>query len=311
MWLVLAHAFEVLLLLAVPIWVAKRIARASAGQAKQSNWKGIFGAGVLTFILAEVLRMGLSHAEGYAIGSGWVDLDLRGPNGPLITAALAGVSTALTDQLARLFAFSRWIDGRRSRIGALHGIGQGGAQAMLSGLLVLWMAGIAIVLEGHTMSEVQSMGFEGRTAIRVGARVYAWWASSPVDALTSGAGELAIVALHVGLSVTVLRAVRTRGWRWLWFALGAQAVLITLVTWIAATSSGWATLGVQVGVALAGFAMVRLAAPGLDGAFRAQSDGDGASGDDASDGASDDDASDGDASDGASDASGDAARSDK
>lgn len=262
MWLVVAHGIEVLLLLAVPILLARRIAK--------GRWRGAFGLGLLTFLFAELLRIGLAKAGGYAIGSG-VDLGLRGEHGPWIAGALAGLSAALTDTGMRVYAFRGWfqrdddadVEPLPDRdLARLHGLGMGGAQAMLSGVLVLLMATIAIVLEGKTMGEVEAMGFEGRTAIRVGARVYAWWESSPLDAVLAGVGELLMLAMHVGLSAALFVAVRGRrgrGWGLGAAAALAQLVVVTCVSALAATESSWVTLAAQAGGAAAGLLLWRVA----------------------------------------------------
>ncbi|HJL06115.1 MAG TPA: YhfC family glutamic-type intramembrane protease [Polyangiaceae bacterium LLY-WYZ-15_(1-7)] len=282
--LIAAHALEVLLLLAVPYLLARRLA---------GRWelpRGVFGVGLLTFIFAEIGRMLFARATSFAFTEQWIPLPSEDAL-PVVSAALAGFAAALTGEGVRVYAYRRYLpDHRTSRAGVLHGLGHGGAQAMLSGALVLFMAGLAILGKGKNFEEMQAMGFEGRTAIRVGMKVYAWWEGSPLSAVLAGLNGLWLVALHVGLSVAVARAMRGAK-LWLLAAALLHGLAVFALTWAADALPGeGAEAGLHAGIGVAGLLLAWAAArqgPGSEApsssASEAGDDEDGAEAEEAGD----------------------------
>lgn len=249
--LVAAHVLEAVLLVAGPLLAARALAR---------RWQlpmGVFGVGLLTFVFGQVAQMGLAWTfrQGFEGGA----LPLPPPEAaPLVSAILAGLVAALTDEPIRLWAFRRYLPQQTNpRTGALVGLGHGGAQAILGGLLVLLMATLALVFRGQTFEDMQQLGMEGRAAVRLGMKVFAWWEQSPLDVLAALGREAALVGMHVGLSVAVACA-PSRGWRFFVVAIAAHAVAASAVAyvqsampdaWVVATTyGGAASLGVVAGL---------------------------------------------------------------
>ncbi|MEM9072231.1 MAG: YhfC family glutamic-type intramembrane protease [Myxococcota bacterium] len=248
--LIAVHVLEVVLLLAGPLLLARALAR---------RWSlpfGVFGIGLLTFVFGQVAQMGVAKVFQWA----FLNEVLPAPSAdtvPLIGAILGGATAALSDEPLRLWAFRRYLaDQTNARSGALAGLGHGGAQAMLGGALTLMMATLAIVFRGQNFEDMQQMGFEGRSAIRLGMKVFAWWEESPLSVLRSFAQYVALVAMHIGLSVAVACSLRRR-------RLFAMAVLLhglaaTLIAyavdrtfpagWSLAIYGGAAVLSLTLGV---------------------------------------------------------------
>lgn len=256
--LVAAHVIQVLLLGLAPWLLARTFAR---------RWErpvAIFGVGLLCFVFAEVARIGIARGLGALFESGALPL----PTGEVAllwtSAIVAGVMTSLTDQALRVIALRRWVEPIDERTGALLGLGHGGAEALLTAVLVLGMATIAIVGRGSSFDELEAMGFEGRSAVRVGMKVLAWWEASPSDALLAAGQQLALVVMHVGLAVAVARGVARhglgRGALWIATAFVVQAVFASLLAWIAAKTPGLGVeLAVHGGAAVVGLGLVVLA----------------------------------------------------
>lgn len=278
--IVAAHAVQVLLLCLAPWLLARRLGRRWARPA------GLFGVGLMAFIFAEVARIGIARGLTSVFASGSIPLPESPDARTWMSAVIAGVVAALTDEGLRVLALRRWValgataevaeaseakraeeaattGGPDARTGVLVGLGHGGGEALLAGVLTLGMAAIAIIGKGRSFEELGEMGFEGRSAVRMGMKVLAWWEASPVDALVSTFQHLSLVGMHVGLTVVVARAVRERRWRWLGLAGGGHAAAATLLSWIADKTPGrWIELAVHVGAAAMGLGLAWWAARG-------------------------------------------------
>lgn len=245
--LVTAQVAEVLLLGLGPWLIAWAVAR------RWARPMAIFRVGLLCFVFAEIARIGMSRAVGALFASGAISLPADEVALTWTSAVLAGVVASLSDQGFRVLALRRWVEPADTRTGALLGLGHGAGEAMLTAILVLGMTGIAIIGRGSTFEELESMGFEGRAAVRIGMKILAWWERSPADPLLAAGQHLAIVLMHLGLGVAVARAVSRRSWGLLAFAAVLQAVVATLLSWIATKTPGLAVeLAVHGAAALAG-----------------------------------------------------------
>ncbi len=267
--LLTAHAVEVLVLIGGPLWAARTLTR---------RWHlpfGVFGIGLLTFVFGQVLQMGLAWTfrRSFEVGA----LPLPPPEAaPLASAILAGLVAALTDEPIRLWAFRRYLpEQTNARTGVLVGLGHGGAQAMLGGLLVLLMATLALLFRGQTFDDMQRLGMEGRAAVRLGMKVFAWWEQSPLDVLAALGREAALVVMHVGLTVAVA-CTPTRGWRFFSIAIVAHAVAASGVAYVAAVPDEWVVATTYGGAAalgaLAGLWASRSSARDVDPASESSSD---------------------------------------
>lgn len=213
--LLAAHTAEIVLLLALPWAVARLYAR------RQRLSMALFGAGVLALIAAEVIEVAAAPLIRSAFEAGWLPMPSR-ENIALVEAIIAAVVAAIAHQSVRWWVFAKQVPEHRDRKGAiLVGLGHGAGAAALTALLVLALALTAVVGEGATMEDLEALGMSDRTAVKIGLRIYAWWEGSPVEAAKTTAIELALVAMHVGLSVLVARAVETKKW---W--LGLLAVVL-------------------------------------------------------------------------------------
>ncbi|MCB9612484.1 MAG: YhfC family intramembrane metalloprotease [Sandaracinus sp.] len=255
--LVAAHVVEVLLLGLGPFLFARAFAR---------RWErplGIFGVGLICFVFAEVARIVIARGLGALFESGALPMPSDETTLVWVSASLAGVVAALTDQGFRVMALRRWVEPCDGRTGALLGLGHGGGEAMLSAVLVIVMAGIALVGENSTFEDLEAMGFEGRAAVRVGMKVLAWWEASPTDALLAAGQQLCLVVMHLGLSVAVATGLARRASGWVAAAVLLHALVATLLSWIASKTPG---LGIELVVhgaaALVGVGFVAAASRG-------------------------------------------------
>lgn len=230
--LVAAHVLEVLLLIAAP-WVLARVLT--------KRWElpiGIVGVGVLTFIAGQVVQMIFAKLTSALFESGAVTIP-SGDAAVWVGAALAGLAAALSDEPLRRVAFRRYLpDHLSARGGLLHGLGHGAGATMLSGAMVLWMATLAIAFEGQTFEQLQQAGFEGRSAVRMGMKVMAWWEGDVASVAISTSRELMVLMMHVGLSAAIVRSMHPGGRIWFSVAFVIHAIAATGITWAVQANPG-------------------------------------------------------------------------
>lgn len=248
--LVAAHVLEVLILIGAPFVLARVLTK---------RWElpmGIVGVGLLTFIAGQVVQMVIAKLTSAVFSSGSISVP-EGESAVWIGAALAGLAAALSDEPLRWLAFRRYLpDHRTARGGLLHGLGHGAGATVLSGALVLWMATLAIVFEGQTFEQLQQSGFEGRSAIRIGMKIMAWWEGDLASVAISTSRELMVLLMHVGLSAAIVRSMLRGGRVWFSVAFVIHALAATGIAWAVQANPG-------IGPIVAAYAFAGLCGLGL------------------------------------------------
>ncbi len=210
---------------------------------------GIVGVGVLTFIAGQIAQMALAKLTS-ALFSAQI-LPTPGEESAVwIGAVLAGLAAGLSDEPLRYMAFRRYLpDHRTARGGLLHGLGFGAGATILSGAMVLWMAGLAVVFEGQSFDQLQQAGFEGRSAIRLGMKIMAWWESDVASVMISTSRELMLLLLHIGLSAAIVRSMLPGGRRWFSIAFVIHVLAASAIAWAVTTNTGLAPILICYGFA--------------------------------------------------------------
>ena len=216
---------------------------------------GIFAAGALTFVLAQVVHLPLNYALGLLGGGRGVAL------WPLIPMALvAGLSAALCEEGARWIVLTFFLKRVRTWApGLQYGAGHGGGEAIIFGLLVL----INLV----TMLALPSMGQlsavippETMDQIRSGAAVY--WATPWYMAILGGLERVFAITLQIAMALLVVRSVAERKIIYLLAAIGIHTAIDAFAVWSMQTLGIFPT---ELGVAVMGLGglwlIIRLRAP--------------------------------------------------
>jgi len=242
--LVAAHLIEIVLLLGAPLVLARIL---------QKRWRlplGIFGAGLLAFVFAELGKILLSRGLGAAFEDGAIPMP-DAEAAEAVSAALAGAVAALVEEPLRWGAMSRYVESRSQRAGVLAGVGFGGGHAMLRGALVLVMATLAVVLHDMTFDEMQELGVEGGAAVKIGLKVFAWWEGDPAMALLAAWHGLAILLFHVGLGALAMQGLRRGALRYLGMCVLLHFAFAALLSYVETASlSTTSDALVHVGAAL-------------------------------------------------------------
>ena len=170
-------------------------------------WKLVI-AGALTFIVAQVLHIPLV----FGMNSFLQTLPL------LASAILLGLLAGIFEETARYALFQYILKNTRSwKEGILVGLGHGGIEAMLLGILAAVGFVTMLGYRSIDLSTVPSIPADQLELAR--QQVEAYWSAPWYMALMGFIERLFAISLHVSLSVMVLYAVVYRKPVWFWLAL--------------------------------------------------------------------------------------------
>lgn len=158
---------------------------------------------------------------------------------PLIVQAIVlGLSAGFFEEIARYLAYRYWQEQARSwRQATLFGVGHGGVEAILTGILVaVTLANVIFLTNVEDPAALELP--EG-----VMDQVAEFWAMSPTMPLLALAERVMALVLHISLSTLVVMTFRT-SWIWpllaaiLWHALTDAIAVYASQTWGAVAAEG-------------------------------------------------------------------------
>jgi uncharacterized membrane protein YhfC len=245
-----------LLMIAIPLILAPFFIRRM-----RVSWR-LFVIGAITFIASQVLHIPFNAWVLNPLLNRLSSSGLQTSMLFALTAVSAGLSAGIFEEIARYLIYRFWLRKERSWEQALmFGLGHGGIEAMLLGLLALFAFFQALALRGADLSSMVT----AEQLPLVSANLQDFW-SAPWYLAMLGAVERALaICLHLGLTVLVWRAVVSRSVGWLTLAIGWHAfvdagTLIVYQQWGAYTAEGF--VAILAGISLALVFALRRAAPG-------------------------------------------------
>lgn len=203
-----------LIMIGLPLVIATWFARRYG-----VGW-GLFGAGALTFVASQVLHIPFNRVIETRL---LPEFDPVEDVGLFILVALFyGLSAGVFEEVARYVTFRYWRrDAKSWSEGLMVGAGHGGVESLILGLIVVVNAtvlyGIAQGAFGGLVPDAALAGVESQVAVLLERPLYMMMLGAVERALT--------IAVHLALSLMVLRAVSTRSLRWLLLAIGWHALL--------------------------------------------------------------------------------------
>ncbi len=210
--LLVMHGLSPLLMIALPlaggVWLVRRW---------RLDW-AIFGLGAVTFIVSQVFHVPFNHFLLNPLledlgGEGWARV---------AAALLLGLSAGLFEEVARYLMLRRRADRiRRWPEGILFGLGHGGAEAIIVGLLVAYGLFQALALQGIPLESVVPADRLEVTR----AQVEAYWGMAWYEPLWATLERVSAMGFHLMAAILVLKAVRQRRLIWLGAAILAHTAL--------------------------------------------------------------------------------------
>ncbi|MDK1044564.1 MAG: YhfC family glutamic-type intramembrane protease [Anaerolineales bacterium] len=171
--------------------------------------------------------------------------------GLLTWALLLGLSAGLFEEIARGLSLRYWLKDARSWNSALlYGAGWGGAEAILLGVAVLFFLIQALLYRAGQLPSI----IPPEQLQLVEAQFEAYWETPLFLNLLGAAERVFALALHVSLSVMVMRAFTHDNRRWLmaaiaWHTLG-NAVAVVAITQVGALATE-AIIAISAAISLA------------------------------------------------------------
>ena len=194
----------------------------------------LFFAGAGAFVLAQVAHLPFN----WLILSRWKLLDA---GTPLLLAGFLGLSAAAFETTARALCFRGWARGARSRRdGLMVGLGHGGTEAILLGIL----GGINIFATLRLAENAALRASLSPTDLALLDTQLSTLTGLPWYGLLAGALErLLVLPNHLALSLLVMTGLQRGQRRWFWLALGWHALLDGSAVYIVLRGGGyWAEL---------------------------------------------------------------------
>jgi len=151
-----------------------------------------------------------------------VDLAAGSGRSLLVLGIAAGLSAAVFEELVRYLAFRFWL---RKESGEYvpwkYGIGHGGIEAILTGLLVFYALVQVLALGGESVLD----GFPADQAALIRSQIEAYWAVPWHLSLLGAWERVSALLFHLGASVFVYKSVREKNLLWLLVALLGHTAL--------------------------------------------------------------------------------------
>ncbi|HEY69717.1 MAG TPA: YhfC family intramembrane metalloprotease [Anaerolineae bacterium] len=236
-----------LLMIAIPLILAPWFIRRM-----RVSWR-LFAIGAVTFIASQVLHIPFNLWILNPLLDRLSSSGLQANMMIALTAISAGLSAGVFEESARYLVYRLWLRNERSWEQALmFGLGHGGIEAILLGLLALIAFFQAVALRGADLSSMVTA--EQLPLVSAGLQEY--WSAPWTMAMLGAVERASAVCLHLGLAVFVWRAVVRRSVGWLalavgWHALANAATLIIFQQWGAYIAEGFIAILAGIGLFIA------------------------------------------------------------
>lgn len=180
------------------------------------------GIGIAAFIFSQVGHIPFNQfvllpaLEGWGIGltqSGWK---------LLVMGIAVGISAGIFEETARYLSFRFWLNKEPNTLLPMkYGVGHGGIEAFLLGILTLYALIQVLTLGGE--GSLDSFSSEQADLIR--AQIFTYW-DVPCQHLLLGAWErVSAMVFHIGASLMVYKSVRKKKPSWLAIAILGHTLL--------------------------------------------------------------------------------------
>lgn len=171
------------------------------------SWKLVL-AGGLTFIASQILHIPLVAAFGSFFAKSTL----------LVNAVVLGLLAGIFEETARYILYKFILKNSRTwKEGILVGLGHGGTEALILGVLTATAFATMIAYRSIDLSTVPSIPADQVELAT--QQVAAYWSTPPYLAIMGFVERIFAMCLHVGLSVMVLYAIAYKKPVWFWMAL--------------------------------------------------------------------------------------------
>jgi uncharacterized membrane protein YhfC len=211
---------------------------------RKTGW-GLFGVGAVTFVLSQVGHIPFNWLILRKLA--WVPTDTAVPNNLLALAIFAGLSAGIFEESARYLTYRFWAkDARSWGKGLMLGIGHGGIEAILLGILGAWgVFQLTAFSQGYLLNLIPA-----EQMAMVEEQITAVFSVPWYRALLGALERLLALAIHLSLSLLVMQGFVSKQRRWLILAILWHAVIDALAVFSLATWNVYITEAIVGGTAV-------------------------------------------------------------
>lgn len=229
--LYLTHPLNGLIMIALPILIGIFISRKF-----NPGWR-LWWIGAATFVLSQIGHIPFNGAVGLLMQRGV----LPSPSARyelLFSAVFLGLSAGLWEEGMRFATYRWWAkDARSWSKGLMLGVGHGGIEAILFGLIVLLNFMVMLALRGADLSALFPP--DQLKALAEQSNVY--WSLNWYDSLLGALERGFTIPIQISLSVLVLQCFTRNKTRWLFLAIAWHAVVDGVAVFLVRTQSLYLT----------------------------------------------------------------------
>jgi uncharacterized membrane protein YhfC len=214
--LYVTYLLDGLLMIGLPVLLGIVLARRLG-----TKW-GLFGAGMVTFILSQVVHLPLL----WGLTTLFANKVLPAPPEPwhlLFNAVVLGLAAGLCEEGARYLILRYWMKSARTwRAALMFGAGHGGMEAMIFGGLVI-VTYVAMVAMRQTNGA--ALPLPAAQQALAARQIAAYWSAAWPVTLLGAVERVFAICVHLSAAVLVLQALTRRNLLWLVAAVLWHAVI--------------------------------------------------------------------------------------
>jgi uncharacterized membrane protein YhfC len=246
----IAPFFNGFLMIAIPLALAIYLTRNL-----KVGWR-LFGLGAATFILSQVLHIPFNSwvlnpfvaAQGWEMTKGSPDLALIG--------LVFGLSAGLFEETARYIFYKFSIkEERRWKDGLIYGLGHGGTEAMILGVIVMYVFLQIVVINGVAPEALgELVGVDQVETVQ--AQVNTYLTTPWYDHLLGAMERVSAIIVQISLALLVLQAFTRRNFLWYLAAVLYHTIIDAFAVYALPTWGAYLTEVIILGFALASLGMI-------------------------------------------------------
>ena len=173
--------------------------------------------GAAAFVLSQVGHIPFNQYLMMPVLESWgIQASAQSGVSLLVLGVAAGLSAGLFEEITRYFVFRTWLKGSPGELLPVkYGIGHGGVEAFLLGLVTLVALTQVLVLSG----ENALLSFSSEEVALVKSQLEVYWAVPWQHSLLGAWERVSAMAFHIGASLMVYKSVRQKNILWLIIAI--------------------------------------------------------------------------------------------
>jgi uncharacterized membrane protein YhfC len=204
-------------MIGVPVALALSLFRRGQGGFRPI-WIGVAG-----FLISQVGHIPFNQFLLIPVLDSWgIPAAVQSGGKLLVLGAAVGLSAGLFEEITRFLIFKFWIkDTSDSVLPIKYGIGHGGVEAVVLGLLTMAAFVQAVIFLG----EGAFPALDPEQAVLVRSQVDQYWALPWYQSLLGAWERISALGFHLGASLLVYKSVKRKSWIWLVIAVLGHTVL--------------------------------------------------------------------------------------